>query len=181
MGEFERVDVKRVDFKRVDVEDFLYYEAELMDGWRLREWAACFHADGRYIVPTLDVEPEVGLNLDPYTSLCLIADDRGLIDARVDRLENIRAHAENPRSRVNHAIANVRVGAFVDGVLEVKSNVVVHRWRHDKLDTFVGLCRHRLVPIGPSEGRDPWFSILERRVVLDIESIDPMGPLSFIL
>jgi p-cumate 2,3-dioxygenase beta subunit len=169
------------DIKRADVEDFLYHEAELIDAWKLREWAACFHDQGSYIVPTLDIDPEVAVDVDPNVSLCLIADDRGLIDARVDRLENIRAHAENPRSRVNHSIANVRLGPVTDGVLEVRSNLVVHRWRHERLDTFVGLCRHRLVPVDTDPQRAPWFRILERRVVLDIESIDPMGPLSFIL
>ena len=168
------------DVLRSEVEDFLYHEAELIDAWRLREWAAVFHDDGQYVVPTLDIEPEVALDIDPYATLCLIADDRHLIDARVDRLENIRAHAENPRSRVNHAITNVRVEPLVDGVLEVRSNLTVHRWRHDRLDTFVGLCRHRLVP-GDSDYRHPQFMILERRVVLDMESIDPMGPISFIL
>lgn len=168
------------DQTRADVEDFLFHEAELIDSWRLRDWAALFHEKGRYVVPTLDVETETGMDLDPDLSLCLIADDRGLITARVDRLENIRAHAENPRSRVNHAVTNVRLGELDSGVLQVRSNLVVHRWRHNRLDTFVGVCRHRLVPVDGTD-RPRWFDILERRVVLDIESIDPMGPLSFIL
>jgi p-cumate 2,3-dioxygenase beta subunit len=168
------------DLTRADVEDFLYHEAELIDTWQLRAWAACFHPDGRYVVPTLDVSPEAGMDTDPDLSLCLIADDRGLVDARVERLENIRAHAENPRSRVNHSVTNVRVAERAGGVVEARSNLVVHRWRHNRLDTFVGAARHRLMPV--DHGPQPhWFSILERRIVLDIESIDPMGPLSFIL
>ena len=40
---------------REEVEDFLYQEAELLDEWRLDEWAALFTEDARYIVPTTDL------------------------------------------------------------------------------------------------------------------------------
>ncbi len=172
------------ELTRPVVEDFLYHEAELIDSWRLREWAACFREDGQYIVPTLDADPETAMDLDPFAMLCLIADDRGLIDARVDRLENIRAHAESPRSRVTHVVANVRVAASDGDIVDVLSNLIVHRWRHDRLDTYVGRCRHRLaVRDGASRSPDPAVDlcIVERRVVLDLESLDPVGPLSFIL
>ena len=164
------------------VEDFLYHEAELIDSWRLREWAACFREDGQYIVPTLDADPEKAMDLDPFAVLCLIADDRGLINARVDRLENIRAHAESPHSRVTHSISNVRLrDSDSDGdVVDVLSNLIVHRWRHDRPDTYVGRCRHRLA-VQDGGPNSPTFSIVERRVVLDLESLDPVGPLSFIL
>ncbi len=33
------------------VEDFLFREAELLDDWRLDDWAALFTEDARYIVP----------------------------------------------------------------------------------------------------------------------------------
>lgn len=168
------------ELTRGAVEDFLYYEAELIDDWRLREWAACFRDDGRYIVPTLDADPATAFDVDPLEVLCLIADDRHLIDARIDRLENIRAHAENPRSRVSHAITNVRVGKQADGVLRVLSNVTVHRWRQDRLDTYVGRCLHHLA-VDDGNASPPGLSIVERRVVLDLESLDPVGPLSFIL
>ena len=40
---------------REEVEDFLYQEAELLDEWRLDEWAALFTEDARYVVPTTDL------------------------------------------------------------------------------------------------------------------------------
>lgn len=168
------------DLTRAAAEDFLYYEAELIDSWRLREWAACFRDDGRYVVPTLDADPDTAMDLDPFTVLCIIADDRHLINARVERLENIRAHAENPRSRVLHNITNVRVSETRGDIVRVLSNLVVYRWRHELLDTYVGRCMHRLA-IEDSGAGVKGMAIVERRVVLELESLDPVGPLSFIL
>jgi p-cumate 2,3-dioxygenase subunit beta len=164
---------------RQQVEELVFAESALIDAWRLDEWAACFSSDGRYIVPSLDTPPDEATDVDPNVSLCLIADDRALIDARVARLNNLRAHAENPRSRVRHFDSNVTVVALGEEIL-VESNLIISRWRRDRLDTYVGRCRHLLRgTAGPSTPLGA-FEIVERRIILDLESLDPMGPLSFI-
>jgi p-cumate 2,3-dioxygenase beta subunit len=55
---------------RAVVEEFLYREAALLDGWRLDEWLALFTADGRYLVPTTDLPDG-----DPQKDLVFIDDD----------------------------------------------------------------------------------------------------------
>src|SRR5205085_9758270 len=79
---------------RQEVEDFLYYEAELLDGWRLDEWLTLFTADATYIVPGTD-DPDG----DPGEALVLIDDDRERLHWRVERLKSRHAHPEYPWSR----------------------------------------------------------------------------------
>lgn len=164
---------------RAAVEEFLYYEAALIDGWRLRDWVGCFDPEGCYVVPALDCEPDAAMQVDPYSVLCLIADDIVLVQARVERLENIRSHAEHPRSRVRHLVTNVRISWEGSDRVTAHSNLAIYRCRREKTDVYPGQCRHLLRWTGASSTADA-FRILERRVVLDLESLDPVGPLSFI-
>lgn len=166
--------------ERRHVEEFLYHEAQLMDDWRLKEWLELFEPEGWYIVPSPDTAPEDAMTIDPYASVCLIADDRHLVEARIIRLESIRAHAESPRTRVTHHVTNVRIHDVDDDVVVVDSNIVVYRWRRGHLDIYPARCRQRL---RRHAGEEPptAFTIIERRVVLDPEALDPVGPISFIL
>ena len=73
---------------RAAVEDFLYHEADLLDNWKLEEWAALFTGDGQYWVPSTDAPPDA----DPRQTLFLIYDDRHRIGERAKRL------LKNPRT-----------------------------------------------------------------------------------
>ena len=162
---------------RALIEDFLYHEATLIDEWRLSEWLECFDDDGRYVIPALDCDPEMALEGDPRAMLCLVADDMHLIRARIDRLDNSRAHAEHPRSRIRHLVTNVRAAWTSSDRVEVFSNVEVHWVHHDKEGTYVAKCRHQLRWAG-EEGIPQAFKISERRVIIDA---DRVGALSFIM
>jgi len=63
---------------RPEVEDFLFYEAELLDEWRLDEWLTLFTDDAHYYVPSTDVAPDAS----PDNNLFYIADDRYRLEAR---------------------------------------------------------------------------------------------------
>ena len=163
-----------------DVEAFLYREARLIDQWRLEEWVGLFDSEGEYLVAPLDSKLEEDNDYDFEDALFLIADDLPLIKGRVARLLNIRAHAEHPRSKVRHFITNIDVTASSNSELTVDSNLIVTRWRRHHLDLYTGHCRHR---IRPPEGSGPLkdMCILERRIILDMDVLDPVGPISFIL
>lgn len=66
----EEKKVSSEKFTRAEVEDFLYYEAQLLDAWKLEEWRDLFEEDGHYIVPSTD-NPDGDLAMD----LALIDDD----------------------------------------------------------------------------------------------------------
>lgn len=157
---------------REQVEDFLYTEAALLDEWRLGEWLALFDQEcGGYYMPTTD-HPDG----DPNTDLFLIADDMPKLRSRVEQLLSGLTWAENPRSRTRHMVSNVRILGRHGDVLSVTANFVVYRMRFQNIDPYIGTYHYKLIPRD-----DGGFTILDRRVVLDLEALRPHGKVSFIV
>jgi len=140
-----------------EIEEFLIYEAALLDEWRLEEWLAL-------------MTPEVHRD-----TLFLIADDRRTLASRVRQLLSGITWAENPRSRTRRLITNVRLLAAEGGEVRATANFAVWRFQHEHADVYVGRYVHVLVR-GPSG-----LLFRERRAVLDLETLRPHGKLSFIL
>lgn len=156
---------------RADVEDFLFREAELLDAWRLDDWAAMLDEEASYYVPPTD-KPEASHE----DTLFIVADDAVRLRERIIRLKDPSCHAEYPPSRTRRVISNVRLGDMQDGVLPVRANFVVYRYRRNNdMRVFTGEYRYRLRIVAGS------MKILERRAVLDAEELGPMGSVSFIL
>lgn len=156
---------------RQAVEDFLYYEAALLDGWKLDEWLGLLTADCVYRVPSNDA-PEG----DPKSTLYLIADDHARISGRVARLKDPQAHVEFPHSRTRRMISNVRIVDRKGEEMKVEANFVVYRFRREeKVSTFVGRYRYTLRMV---EGV---VKIASREAILDAEELGSLGAVSFIL
>jgi p-cumate 2,3-dioxygenase beta subunit len=152
------------------VEEFFFFEADLLDDWRLDDWLALFTGDATYVVPSTD-DPSA----DPRESLVLIDDDRERLHWRVERLKSRHAHREYPWSRTRRLISNVRVlSASADEVV-VRASFIVYRFRAGHADQFVGRYLNTLVPVGDS------FHIRRRRAELDQERLSPNGAVSMIL
>jgi p-cumate 2,3-dioxygenase beta subunit len=155
---------------REQVEDFLYYEAALLDEWRLDKWLELLTEDASYYVPSTDVPDG-----DPRTTLFLIADDALRLHSRVRQLMGKSAHAETPRSRTRRMISNVRIREVEGETLRVTANFVVYRMRYELVDTYIGRYEYTLVQ------RDGGLKIRERRAILDLEALRPHGKVSIIL
>ena len=154
---------------RAEVEDFLYYEAALLDAWRLDEWLELLTEDATYRVPSND-RPDS----DPRSALFTIADDIRRIRARVARLKDPHAHAESPRSRTRRLISNVRI--VEHNPLLVEANFVIYRFRgNEDVRQYVGRYRHTL------ELRDGKLRIKTREAILDAMELASLGTVSFIL
>ncbi len=155
---------------RAQVEDFLFHEADLLDTWRLDDWFALMAEDSVYEVPTNDWQGWTVLEGGYFKS-----DDYGLLKARIKRLKSRKAHAENPHSRTQRMISNVIVGERVGDLVEVRANFIVHRFRDDTTQSYVGRYEHLL------EVTETGFLIRRRRAVLVNEAMAPGARLSFIL
>jgi len=155
---------------RERVEDFLYAEADLLDGWRLDEWFGLFAEDSRYVVPALDRN-----DLDPDSSLTLIDDSHDRLSGRVVRLKSRRAHREFPWSVTRRIVGNVRVSVREDGDLGVGANFIVNRFRKEETHTFVG--RYEYILVDGPEG----LRIRRKYCYLDNERLSPHGSLSILL
>ena len=154
---------------RAEIEDFLYYEAALLDAWRLDEWLALLTDDATYRVPSND-QPES----DPKSALFTIADDIRRGRARVARGKDPHAHAEFPRSRTRRLISNVRI--VERSPLVVEANFVVYRYRgNEDVRTYVGRYRYTL------ENRGGALRIKAREAILDAMELASLGTVSFIL
>jgi p-cumate 2,3-dioxygenase subunit beta len=159
------------DVTREQVEDFLYHEAALLDGWRLDEWLALLTEDARYEVPSND-RPDA----DPANTLFTIADDIRRIKARVTRLKDKNAHAEYPPSRTRRMITNVRIVERSAAELRVEANFVVYRFRREeRIREYVGRYRYQLLVA------DGGFKIAKREAILDALELGSLGSVSFIL
>src|SRR4051812_20024735 len=112
------------EITRATVEDLLYEEAALLDGWRLDEWLALLTEDAIYRVPSND-RPQS----DPKDALFLIADNIERIRARVTRLKDKSAHAEYPPSRTRRIVSNVRIVESLPDTVKAEANFIVSRFR----------------------------------------------------
>jgi p-cumate 2,3-dioxygenase subunit beta len=155
---------------RAEVEHFLFEEAELLDSWRLDEWVELFTEDAISHVPALD-DP----GRDPTQSVFLVADDLARIRSRVRQLTGGTAWAENPRSQTRRFITNVRVTATDGATVRATANFLVHRCRMERITTFAGQYRYKLVR------HDGSFKIAERTVILAQDTLRPQGTMSIIV
>ena len=155
-----------------EVECFLYYEAQLLDAWQLRDWLELLTEDCSYLVPSTDAIAST----TPDSTVFIIADSYVQIQGRVERLESDMAFVERPRSRTRRLISNVRVHQDGAGGYEALSNFAVYRYRRGTSHLFTGEYRHLLVR--DADGR---LLITERRATLDCDVLRPQGKVSFIL
>lgn len=153
-----------------EIEQFLYKEADLLDGWKLDEWLQLFTGEGTYSVPTTD-NPDG----DSKNSLFLIADNYHRLTARVKRLSDKWAHSENPRSRTRRFISNVQIQDDENGQLQVTANFIVYRMRYGFTDAYVGKYYYTFV------NQNGELKIQDRKAVLDLEALRPHSRISIIL
>lgn len=156
---------------RQQVEDFLYEEAALLDAWRLDDWLKLLTDDAVYRVPSND-RPDS----DPKDALFLIADDINRIRARVTRLKDRSAHAEQPPSRTQRMISNVRITGRNGAALRVEANFIVHRFRRDEsIRDYIGRYRYEL------RVENGQLKIAKREAIIDAMELGSLASVSFIL
>jgi len=147
---------------RQQVEQFLYYEADLMDEHRYDEWLALWTDDALYWVPTGRDE------IDPKREISLIYDDRTRLQVRIARLKSGFAHAQEPKSRMRRVVSNIVITETENGAILTQSNFLLAELRRGKQDMFAGRSIHRLRPYQGS------FQLVFKKVLLvnNDESID---------
>lgn len=152
------------------VEQFLYREAMLLDGWRLEEWLALFTQDARYTVPSTEV-PEG----HPPEYPALIDDDIKRLRGRVTRLMSRHAHREHPWSRTRHFVSNVLITAMHGEELSVTAAFMVYRFRNGRATQYVGRYLYSLARI------DGGLKIRQKRAELDMGGLWNQGTVSILL
>jgi p-cumate 2,3-dioxygenase beta subunit len=155
---------------RQEVEDFLYFEAALLDDWKLDEWLTLFTEDARFVVPTTDLPGG-----DSSRSLVLIDDDWNRLQGRVTRLNSRHAHREYPYSRTRRFIANVRITESAGDEVKATASCQVYRVRMGQSAPYVGRLDYTLRRVNGA------LKIAYRRATLDQEVLREHGTVSIIL
>lgn len=156
------------DISRQQVEDFLYYEARLLDDGKFEEWLELFTDDAVYWVPIGDSET------DPLRDVSLIYDDRKRIGERVERVTSGKAHSQDPPSITRRIVGNVEIVEQKEDELTVISNFMIAEFRHDNQLVFAGRYEHTLATQG-----DTWR--IRRKKVQLINNTQPLGNVTFFL
>lgn len=158
---------------RAEVEDFLFYEAELLDAWETEQWAGLYTEDALYEVTSPACADPAGA--DARNTLFLISDRIDRIRGRAVRLTKKTAHAEYPRSKTRHMVSNVRVLGGEGEETKARANFAVFRTKEDTSTIYMGEAFFTLVRT--AEGT----RIRHKRCVLDLNSLYNQGRLTIIL
>lgn len=153
---------------RQQVEQFIYYEADLMDEHRYDEWLALWTDDALYWVPSGRDD------IDPKREISLIYDDRVRLQVRITRLKSGFAHAQEPKSRMRRVVSNIVTQEAKNGDIVVFSNFLLTELRRGKQDTFAGRTIHRLRPDNGS------FRLVSKKVLL-VNNDEHIDNLTFLI
>jgi len=152
---------------RERVEEFLFFEARLIDEHQYDQWLELWTEDGLYWVPANSDDA------DPARQAMIIYDNRGRLGDRIYRLTSGAAWAQQPRSRTRRLISNVEVRE-TDGGYAVESNCLIAEMRRSRQDIFAARVLHTLRPTGDS------FRIALKKVLL-LNNDDPIDNLTFLV
>jgi 3-phenylpropionate/cinnamic acid dioxygenase small subunit len=140
-----------------DPRDFIAHEAALLDAGRFDDWLALFTEDGHYWIPLLGAA-----QVDPFSHNSLAYEDRLLLQLRVDRLKNPRAHSQHPASHCQHVLqrSGVEHEDAATGEVALRTPFIYVEARGDEQVLLAGTCRHLL-----ARTPDGW-AIRQKRVDL---------------
>jgi len=137
-----------------EINQFLIFEARLLDERRFEEWLDLFAEDATYWMPGRTnpwQSGEVADSINKPGELAVFEDTRSTLATRIARLRTGLAWGEDPPSRTRHLITNVEIEPADDDpeILKVRSNFMVYRAQlEDDKDIFVGSREDTLRHIG---------------------------------
>ena len=153
-----------------EIEEFLYYEADLLDERRYEDWLALVAEDVRYWMPMRrnvkvdDIEREFtreGLDISWFD------EGKETLTRRVRQIQTGIHWAEEPQSRIAHLVSNVQVVEALPSAAEphevaVKCRFLIYRNRVEtETDLLVGKREDTLRRVGHD------WQIARRTIILD--------------
>jgi biphenyl 2,3-dioxygenase subunit beta len=155
------------------IEQFYYYEAELLDEWKFGAWFGLFTEDSHYRLPVRrnrlrrqrfkDETAPRGIEMAHFDA------DKKTLGLYIAQRESGSNWAEDPYSRSRHVISNVRIKPSEEepGGYDVRSNFICYRNRLEtEVDLWAGERFDRLRPAGDVYGIADRVILLDQNVVL---------------
>jgi 3-phenylpropionate/cinnamic acid dioxygenase small subunit len=122
-----------------EVEQFLYRQAELLDGKHWQAWIDLFDDAGVYWMPVLREQTEW------EGSPSIFAEDKPMMEIRKGRVSHPNAWSQAPLWETNHLVSHVAIEAIDGTTLQVRSRFHMMELRRDTVRHFGGSYRHTLV------------------------------------
>ncbi len=122
-----------------EVEQFLYGQAELLDGKHWQAWIDLFAPTGVYWMP---VTPE---QTEWEGSPSIFAEDKLMMEIRQGRVSHPNAWSQAPMWETSHLVSHVTLESISDAGIRVRSRFHMMELRRDTIRHFGGSYRHTLV------------------------------------
>jgi 3-phenylpropionate/cinnamic acid dioxygenase small subunit len=152
-----------------EVEQLLYREAHLLDSGRFREWLELLAPDLRYWAPVrADVHREQEREGEE-SRLPLFDETRASLALRISRLDTGLAWVENPTTRTRRFLTNILVEQEANGVVQVRSNLILFRSRSFTDESILVGCRE------DKWSRSNEWLLRERKILIDHCTVENMS------
>ncbi len=122
-----------------EVEQFLYLQAELLDGKHWQAWIDLFTDDGIYWMPARPEQTEW------EGSPSIFAEDKLMMEIRKGRVSHPNAWSQAPLWQTNHVVSHVAIESAAADQVQVRSRFHMMELRRDAIRHFGGSYRHSLV------------------------------------
>jgi 3-phenylpropionate/cinnamic acid dioxygenase small subunit len=122
-----------------EVEQFLYRQAELLDGKHWQAWIDLFDDRGVYWMPVTREQTEW------EGSPSIFAEDRPMMEIRKGRVSHPNAWSQAPMWETNHLVSHVALESIDGATIQVRSRFHLMELRRDTVRHFGGSYRHTLV------------------------------------
>jgi len=149
-----------------EVEQFLYRQAELLDGKHWQAFIDCFDEPGIYWMP---VTPE---QTEWEGSPSIFAEDKLMMEIRKGRVSHPNAWSQAPLWETNHLVSHVALESVDGDEIRVRSRFHMMELRRDHVRHFGGRYQHWLV-----RGADGALRIRLQRVDL----FNSQAPFEYVL
>jgi 3-phenylpropionate/cinnamic acid dioxygenase small subunit len=128
-----------------ELEQFIYYEAQLLDEQLYTEWLELLADDVIYWVPNfID-------NAAPLDFGVIVREDKLGLQARVARIMHSHNPTQKPAARTVHYLTNVVAKSDGNGVAEVRTNLLLCISKDRNLTQHPGMIEYQLL-----RHRDVW-------------------------
>jgi 3-phenylpropionate/cinnamic acid dioxygenase small subunit len=122
-----------------EVEQFLYRQAELLDGKHWQAFIDLFADDGVYWMPVTKEQTEW------EGSPSIFAEDKLMMEIRKGRVSHPNAWSQAPMWETNHLVSHVALESVTATAIEVRSRFHMMELRRDSVRHFGGSYRHSLL------------------------------------
>ena len=149
-----------------EVEQFLFHQAELLDGKHWQAWIDLFDHKGVYWMPVTREQTEW------EGSPSIFAEDRLMMEIRKGRVSHPNAWSQAPMWETNHLVSHVALESVDPTTIQVRSRFHMMELRRDTIRHFGGSYRHTLV-------RDPGGALRIRLQRVDL--FNSQAPFDYVL